>query len=157
MATDDTTGLVPHVGDHLPDPRPEMAVDKLRRRYEKLQTRDLDTVSALARFSDLDTKLEDPTQAKLQLLLMGPDEAVVAAGWKSKRELRLAYYGTLPKKDWPAAAQAAHERVGMRLRKQTKVANKYQFNLQMVSIPSPRRDPDARVVIVAAAEPKDKK
>lgn len=134
--------------------RPKDAIDKLRERYERLQTKDLNVADAMNRFAELPTAAEDPDDMKVLMLLAMSEEELKARGWKSKKELRMAAYARLPKRLWPASMQAAHERVGMRLRKQASASSKTVFNLAMISIPAPRRDPDARVVVVDVKEEK---
>lgn len=134
--------------------RPKDAVDRLRERYERLQSRDLNIVDAMNRFAELPTHIEDKDDAMVTLLLSGSEDDVRKAGWKSKKELRMAAYARLPKRLWPASMQAAHERVGMRLRKQATATSKTVFNLNMVTIPAPKRDPNARVVVIDTKEEK---
>lgn len=134
--------------------RPKTAVEKLERAYDKLQRRDLAVSDAANRFADLPSAWEDPGDAILKTLLMLPEEDVVAAGWRSKRELRMAAYGRLPKKQWPASMQAAHERVGMRIRKQEEKAQRNVFNLNVVNIPAARRPDERNIVIVDVKEEK---
>jgi hypothetical protein len=130
------------------------AVERLKAAYEKLQKRDLVIVEAMNRFSELPMHSEDATDAQLQLLLAGSEADVQAAGWKDKRQLRMAAYGRLPKRLWPASMQAAHERVGMRLRKQSNASAKTVFNLNMITIPAPRQDPERKIVVIEAKEEK---
>jgi len=133
------------------------AVERLKIEYEKLQKKDLEVVRAMNRFAELPTAWEDGENATIKLLLSLPEAEVVAQGWKSKRELRMAAYGRMAKKNWPASMQAAHERVGMRIRKQSSDDNRTVFNLNMVTIPAPRRDPEARVVVVDVEESKPRR
>jgi hypothetical protein len=137
--------------------RANAAVEKLKAGFEALQRKDLGIVQAMNRFAELPTEWEDPENAHLKLMLTLPEAEIVAAGWKSRKELRMAAYGRMAKKNWPAAMQAAHERVGMRLRKQSADDNRTVFNLNMVTIPAPRRDPDARVVVVDVEESKPRR
>ena len=134
--------------------RPKTAVEKLERAYDKLQRRDLAVSDAANRFADLPTYLEDPDDATVKLLLALPEDEIKKQGWKSKRELRMAAYGRMPKKLWPASMQAAHERVGMRLRKQEEKDRKNVFNLNVVNIPGPRRPDERNVVVVDVSEKK---
>lgn len=124
------------------------AVDRLAEGYQKLQQKDLAVVRAMNRFADLPTRFEDPERAQLMLLLQLPEEELKKQGWNSKRELRMAAYGTLPRSQWPASMQAAHERVGMRLRKQSAQAKKNVFNLQVINIPAAQPADESKVVIV---------
>ena len=128
--------------------RPKTAVEKLEKAYDKLQRRDLAVSDSANRFADLPTKWEDPLDSQIMLLLTLPEEELQAQGWKSKRELRMAAYGRLPKKEWPASMQAAHERVGMRIRKQEEKAQRNVFNLNVVQIPAARRPDERNVVVV---------
>jgi hypothetical protein len=141
--------VIPAVGD-----KPKDVVDILRERYQKLQDKDLSLTAAVNRFAELPNRLEDPEGEKLAALLQLDDAGLKAAGWKSRKELRLAIYGTMPKRLWPAAAQAAHERVGMRLRKAAANKAKTNFYLNMITIPAPKRDPQTKVVIVDVEEKK---
>lgn len=127
-------------------------VEKLERAYDKLQRRDLAVSDAANRFADLPSYLEDPDDATVKLLLALPEEEIQKQGWKSKRELRMAAYGRMPKKLWPASMQAAHERVGMRLRKQEESNRKNVFNLNVVNIPATRRPDERNVVVVDVKE-----
>lgn len=129
-------------------------VEKLERAYDKLQRRDLAVSDAANRFADLPSYLEDPDDATVKLLLALPEEEIQKQGWKSKRELRMAAYGRMPKKLWPASMQAAHERVGMRLRKQEERDRKNVFNLNVVNIPATRRPDERNVVVVDVKETK---
>lgn len=134
--------------------RPKTAVEKLERAYDKLQRRDLAVSDAANRFADLPSAWEDPDDATLKTLLMLPEAEIVAQGWRSKRELRMAAYGRLPKKEWPASMQAAHERVGMRIRKQEEKAQRNVFNLNVVNIPAARRPDERNVVVIDVKEEK---
>lgn len=134
--------------------RPKTAVEKLERAYEKLQRRDLGVSDAANRFADLPTKWEDPLDSQISLLLSLPEEEIIAQGWKSKRELRMAAYGRLPKKEWPASMQAAHERVGMRIRKQEEKGQRGTINLNVINIPAPKPPDERRVVVVEVSEPR---
>lgn len=137
----------------VPRPAAETGVDRLRRRLEKIAEDDTRVVNGMNRFAELPTQLEVEAGGEaldaIALLLKGTDEEIRAAGWKSKKELRLAYYGRQPKSKWPAAMQAAHERVGMRIRKLAANTGPKVFNLNMISIPAPQRPgADERIVIV---------
>lgn len=123
------------------------AVDVLRQKYESLQKRDLEVVRGMNRFADLPTRLEDPDGAQLTALLLLPDVELAARGW-SRRELRMAAWGQLPKAKWPASMQAAHERVGMRLRRQNVQPSKMQFNLNMLTIPAPKPARETEIVVL---------
>lgn len=126
----------------------ETPADKLQARYEKLQDRDLDVVAAMNRFAELPTDQEEAERDKMrELLVNGTPEQLKAAGWKSKKHLRVAIYATMPKKDWPAAMQAAHERVMARVRKQSKSKGGNVFNLNMISIPAPRQQTADDIVV----------
>lgn len=129
-------------------------VEKLERAYDKLQRRDLAVSDAANRFADLPTYIEDPHDEYVAELLKADDAVILAAGWKSRRELRMAAYGRMPKKLWPASMQAAHERVGMRLRKQEERDRKNVFNLNVVNIPATRRPDERNVVVVDVKETK---
>jgi hypothetical protein len=125
------------------------AVDALRQGYERLQKGDLAVVKAMNRFAELPLTGEGAIGPEA-LLAMG-DVELAERGW-TRKDLRMAIYGTLPRSRWPAAMQAAHERVGMRLRKQDRTPAKMQFNLNMVNIPPPRPVLDAEVVILPDEE-----
>lgn len=129
------------------------AVEVLRVGYERLQKKDLEVVRAMNRFADLPMAFEDPKGEKLAELLAKTDEEIKAAGWGSRRELRMAMYGRLPRSHWPAAMQAAHERVGMRIRKQGAQAAKNTFNLNVVTIPA-RQPVESQKIITVEVEDK---
>jgi hypothetical protein len=149
---DEQKGLVP--APPLVPAKQNDAVERLKAAYEKLQKRDLAIVEGMNRFNELPMHSEDATDAQLMLLLAGSEADVQAAGWKDKRQLRMAAYGRLPKRLWPASMQAAHERVGMRLRKQSAATGKTTFNLNVITIPRPIREHDAKVVIIDVKEEK---
>lgn len=128
------------------------AVDVLRDGYERLQKKDLEVVRAMNRFADLPVGAEDPRGEKIATLLTSSDEEIKAAGWNSRRELRMALYGRLPRSQWPAAMQAAHERVGMRIRKQGAQAKKTQFGLAIVHIPAQQPVEHGKVITIEAEE-----
>lgn len=130
------------------------ALERLQQRYQKLQEKDLDVVKAMNRFAELPSFVEETARAELiALLAEGSDLAIQQKyGFKDKRELRMALYGTLPKKDWPAAMQAAHERVLARQRKQSQQAPRNVLNLNMITIPAPRKPTDEDKVIVVEPE-----
>ncbi len=151
MAEPDETAL--SVAGQTALAKPKTAVEKLERAYDKLQRRDLAVSDAANRFADLPSAWEDPDDATVKLLLSLPEEEIRKQGWKSKRELRMAAYGRLPKKEWPASMQAAHERVGMRLRKQEEKGQKNTINLAVISIPQ-RREVDERNVVVIDVDAK---
>lgn len=151
MAEPDETAL--SVAGQTALAQPKTAVEKLERAYDKLQRRDLAVSDAANRFADLPSAWEDPDDATVKLLLSLPEEEIRKQGWKSKRELRMAAYGRLPKKEWPASMQAAHERVGMRLRKQEEKGQKNTINLAVISIPQ-RREVDERNVVVIDVDAK---
>jgi len=133
--------------------RPESPLERLKDRYEKAQEKDLTIVAAMNRFSEVPTEAEAEERKKLiDLLVAGTPDELKAAGWRSRKELRMAIYGTMPKKEWPAAMQAAHERVGMRIRRQDKAPGRQVFNLNMISIPAPKPAIEAKVVIVEPEE-----
>ena len=137
--------------------RPQEPVDILRARYDKLQKRDLSVVDGMNRFAELPSFVEEVARQELIAILNTGTDAEIEAkyGFKNKKDLRVAMYGTLPKKDWPAAMQAAHERVLARQRKQSNTGAKTVFNLNMVSIPAPQpQTADDRVIIVEAEERK---
>jgi hypothetical protein len=141
-----STALIP------PQPKPETAVDRLRTKYEQIQKRDMLIVEAANRFADLPHEAEDPGDETLKALLASPDEVIRAQGWRSRRELRMAAYARMPKKMWPAAMQAAHERVVVRSRVFMKDGpKKAVFNLNMISIPAPKpQTAEDRVVVIEA-------
>jgi hypothetical protein len=84
-------------------------VDRLRDAIFGFISKDIDVMSDVAGLSEMDTK-------DMAALLALPasafpyktDEGYV---FRSKKHVRLALAGTLPKKEWPAGLQAAHERV----------------------------------------------
>ena len=121
----------------------QAGVDLLRQKYEALQKKDLEIVRAMDRFAELPIGAEDP-EAIARLLAM-TDLELADHGW-TRRELRMAIYATLPRARWPAAMQAAHERVGMRIRRQDRQPSKMQFNLNMVNIPAPKPSTDIVVL-----------
>jgi hypothetical protein len=133
-------------------------VDILRQKYEKLQEKDLHIARVMDRFAELPSFVEEVARQELIALLNnGTDEEIQAKyGFNSKRELRIAMYGTLPKKDWPAAMQSAHERVLARTRKQVRDPARNVFNLNVISIPAPKPiGPETKVVVIdTTAEPK---
>lgn len=131
----------------------DQRIDKLRERYQRIEARDMDIVAGMNRFADLPSMLEDREQVYAALKHEN-DDAAKALGFKNKRELRMALYGTLPKKDWPAAMQAAHERMGMRLRKQEEKKGRTVFNLNMISIPAPIQQSENDKVITIEPERK---
>lgn len=151
-----TTALVHVPAPPVPEKKKD-PVDWLARRYEKVQKRDLDIVDGMNRFADIPTPAEQlPRAAVESLLAYGSDAQIKEAGWKNRQELRAAFYGTLPRSQWPAAMQAAHERVGMRLRKQDKGASRQTFNLNVITIPAPQRPrEDERVVIIEQKKDRD--
>jgi hypothetical protein len=132
----------------------ESRVDLLQKRYDKLQLRDLDIVDGMNRFAEIPTPAEPEEHKKMLELLASSDATIERAGWKNRRQLRAAFYGTLPRSKWPAAMQAAHERVGMRLRRQDKSANRQTFNLNVINIPAPQRPAATEKVVIV--EVKDK-
>lgn len=147
----------------VPIPKPDTTVpaakadrmDLLQRRYERLQARDLDIVDGMNRFAEIPTEAEAVPRAALEaLLLAGSDEQIKRAGWKNRQQLRAAFYGTLPRSRWPAAMQAAHERVGMRLRRQEKGASRQTFNLNVITIPAPRAPAAHEKVVVIETDEK---
>lgn len=128
------------------------AVDVLRDGYERLQKKDLEVVRAMNRFADLPSRFEDPEAKAIGELLAKTDGEIKAAGWNSRRELRMALYGRLPRSQWPAAMQAAHERVGMRIRKQGAQVKKTQFGIALISIPAQQPVEQGKVITIEAEE-----
>lgn len=144
-----STALVHVPGPDQVQPAKGNPVDILQRRYEKVQIRDLDIVDGMNRFAEIPTRGEEAPRAALEALLVaGSDAQIKLAGWKNRQQLRAAFYGTLPRSQWPAAMQAAHERVGMRLRKQDKSANRQTFNLNVITIPAPQRPLEHEKVVI---------
>lgn len=132
-------------------------MDLLQKRYDRVQQRDLEIVEGMNRFAEIPTEAEAAPRASLEaLLIAGTEEQIKAAGWRNRAQLRAAFYGTLPRSRWPAAMQAAHERVGMRLRKQDRGASRQTFNLNIISIPAPQR-PTADEKVIEVEISKDKK
>jgi hypothetical protein len=137
----------------LDRPRKENpAVEAVRIGYKKLEKRDLGIVKAMNRFAELPTRREDPDGKRFAELFALSDEDLAKEGWESRKELRMAYYGTLPKSQWPASMQSAHERVGMRLRKQAQAPQKNTFNLNVVSIPAPRKPDESKIITIEAKD-----
>ena len=127
----------------------ERAVDIIRKGYERIQKRDMDIVHAMNRFAELPSLEEDPTDAQVKLLLLMPEADLVAQGvWRSKKELRMAAYARLPRRSWPASMQAAHERVGMRLRKRNESDAPPVFNLNVITIPAPKAADERKVITI---------
>lgn len=142
-----------------PEKKPAKAedpADRLARRYEKVQLRDLDIVDGMNRYADIPTPAEPEERQKVLELLNASDAEIKRAGWKNRKELRAAIYGTLPRSKWPAAMQAAHERVGMRLRKQDRKASQNKFNVNIINIPA-AQPPTAeeKVVVVDVGEDRE--
>jgi len=135
----------------------ETPADRLQARYDKLQEKDIAIVEAMDRFAELPMEQEEVERDKMRLLLVnGTLEELRAAGWKNKKQLRSAIYATMPKKDWPAAMQAAHERVMARVRKQGKSKAGNVFNLNMISIPAPVPQNAQDVIIEVEAKEHEK-
>lgn len=131
-------------------------VELLRARYEKLQRDDLEITRLMDRFAELPSGAEETARKELfDMLATGTDEQVQAKyGFKTKRELRIAMYGTLPKKDWPASMQSAHERVMARIRKQTGEKRKGTVNVNIINIPAPQKPmAHEKIITIAAKEP----
>ena len=131
-------------------------VAKLAKRYRGLAERlsevaeeDLRIVEGMNRFKDLPTDFE-PKEYKrvLTILESGSDAEVRKLGFPTREDLRLALYARMPRADVPYAIQAAHERVGMRIRKDPDKA-RTTVNLAMIQIPAPKPlTADDRVIIV---------
>lgn len=131
-------------------------VELLRVRYEKLQKRDVSIVDGMNRFSELPSFVEETARAELVALLANGTDAEIEAkyGFRNKKELRVAMYGTLPKKDWPAAMQSAHERVMARIRKQGQEKRHNTFNLNVIQMPAPVRPTEyEKIITIKAKEP----
>jgi hypothetical protein len=131
-------------------------VELLRKRYEKLQKTDLEITHLMDRFAELPSFVEETARAELiQLLANGTDAEIQEKyGFRTKRELRVAMYGTLPKKDWPASMQSAHERVMARIRKQTGEKRSNTFNLNIINMPAPVRPTEHdKIITIKAKEP----
>lgn len=149
MSTETALVHVPKQEDEKAPAKKGAPVDLLQKRYDKVMHRDLDIVDGMNRFAEIPTELEEIPREQMKLLLAaGTDAQIKAAGWRNRRELRAAFYGTLPRSKWPAAMQAAHERVGMRLRKQEKGSQRQTFNLNVITIPAPQRPVDDEKVIL---------
>lgn len=97
-------------------------VKDIRDRLTRIADQDTRVIAAIDRFADFSVE-------ELGGFLKMPDESFPMHGFKSKREVRLALMGNMPKKDWPAAAQAAHERVGYVIRKEDKAPSGAQHGL----------------------------
>lgn len=119
--------------------KPKDPVELLRAKYEKLQDKDIQIVRAMDRFAELPSFVEEVARKELTDLLANGTDAEIEAkyGFKSKRELRIALYGTLPNKEWPAAMRAAHERVMARERKAGVNKPRNTFNLNVINMPAP--------------------
>ena len=133
-------------------------VELLRKRYEKLQKTDLEITHLMDRFAELPSFVEETARAELiQLLANGTDSEIQEKyGFKTKRELRVAMYGTLPKKDWPASMQSAHERVMARIRKQGQEKRHNTFNLNVIQMPAPVAPTvHERIITIKAKDPVD--
>lgn len=131
-------------------------VELLRARYEKLQRDDLEITRLMDRFAELPSGAEEAARQELfDMLANGTDADVQAKyGFKTKRELRIAMYGTLPKKDWPASMQSAHERVMARIRKQTGEKRRGTVNVNIINIPAPQKPmAHEKIITIAAKEP----
>jgi hypothetical protein len=130
------------------------SVELLRKKYENLQGRDLDVVRTMNRFAELPSGAEAARQDIVDALNHPDDSKCLALGFKTKRELRIALYGTLPKKDWPASMQSAHERVMARIRKQGQEKRTNTFNLNIIQMPAPvRPGENDRIITIKAEEP----
>lgn len=102
-------------------------VAELRDRLGRIADQDTRLIVAVNRFADFSTQ-------ELEGFLAMPEAAFPMHGFKSKREVRLAIMGNLPKKQWPAALQAAHERTGYFIRKEEAQAERGE--LTVVVLPS---------------------
>jgi hypothetical protein len=127
---------------------PKQPADEIERRFRRVEEKDLRITTAANRFAEVPSFLEKEKRDELvELLCNGSDLELQRKGW-TRKDLRMAIYGTMPKKDWPAAMQASHERVGMRIRKAKPLRQSLTFNLNQINIPAPRPlGPEDRVVI----------
>jgi hypothetical protein len=131
-------------------------VEQLRERYNKLQRSDLNIAQLMDRFAELPSFVEKTAREELVALLVdGTDEQIHAKyGFKNKKELRIALYGTLPKKDWPASMQAAHERVLARTRKMDRDKTRNVLNVNLINIPAPQPPgPERKIIEIVDKEP----
>lgn len=127
----------------------EKRIAGLKRRVEMIAENDARIVAAMNRARDVASTWEPEDREKAIAALAYPTvEKVREMGFRDKRELRVALYGQLPKKEIPFFMMAAHDRVGMRIRRDNKAPSGNTFNLNMVTIPAPKPPDDARVVIV---------
>lgn len=103
----------------------------------------------LAKIADADTRLVwamrkfvngGMGRAELELLLdpLVSEADIQAKGFKNRAEVRIAWYSTMPRSAWPAAMQAAHERVDSIARREAKTDHSAGINVLMVSIPAPQ-------------------
>jgi hypothetical protein len=121
----------------------------LKRRIDLIEQNDFKLVHGMNRFSELASKWEPGEQERLvNLLQNGTKEELQAAGWKTRKDLRLAIYGTLPRSQIPYALQAAHERVGMRIRKEG-ASKRGGGPTILLNLPGPQAPrPEDKVIIV---------
>jgi hypothetical protein len=151
----ETALAIAEPGTVVPKPREveaERRVAGLKRRVAMIEENDARIVVAMNKARDVASMWEPDDRKKAMDALASPTvEAVRALGFKDKRELRVALYGQLPKKEVPFFMMAAHDRVGMRIRRDSKAPTGNTFNLNMVTIPAPKPPgPEERVVIVQA-------
>lgn len=102
-------------------------VAELRDRLGRIADQDTRLIVAVNKFADF-------SEEELKGFLAMPDEAFPMHGFAGKREVRLALMGNAPKKAWPAALQAAHERTGYFIRKEEQ--SRSPATLNIVVIPS---------------------
>lgn len=128
----------------------------LKRRVQMISENDARVAAGIARFRDLPSFWEPEEREKvLKVLQSGTMDEVRALGFKERREMRLALYGQMPKKDVPYAIVAAQERMSDRIRREGKSAGGATFNLNMINIPAPKpAGPEDRVVIVQKGDDK---
>lgn len=114
-------------------------VAQIRQRVERLADSDTRTARVLSRFADY-------SRDELERFLRFPPEAFPMHGFQTKGDCRTAWYGTFPKKEWPAALQAMAERVAYVMRRE-KPDNGRPINLRVMAINIP-----ARAAIPAASQ-----
>lgn len=128
----------------------ERRIAGLKRRVEMIAENDARIVAGMNRARDVASMWEPADRERAMEALQHPTvEKVREMGFQDKRELRLALYGQLPKKEVPFFIMAAHDRVGMRIRRDNKAPSGSSFTLNMVTIPAPKPPgPEERVVII---------
>ena len=121
-----------------------------------IKAKDEEIVMGMNRFADVPSVFEPEQRQKyVELLNTAPLALIRDVGFSTREELRLALLGSLPKSEAPVAMQSAHERTGMRIRKDGSGKSGTTVNLNMVTIPAPRpTGPEDRIIIVQPGEKK---